>query len=202
MKKKFLMAFLALAVFSMTVVPFVCARPWNAKNNEKFLDYDVVIGFDFTNALEAIANPTYVPSEAQPNKIIITWVEQATTDYTITVEGLGTYICGTDFEYSGVAVFVGIGEPYTPGSLGLPTGSKQNKFRVDYMYDFGPDDGDPETIDGTLEMLAVTAEDGVMWITSQRATGDLRNVQVFATSAATGHDGIVINWPDMPPETP
>ena len=202
MKKKILVTFVALLIVSMTLTPFALARPWGEKNNEKFLDYDVVIGFDFTNALEAIANPEYVPSADKPNKLIITWVEQATTAYTITIEGIGTYTCGTDFEYSGVAVYTTIGEIIGTGSLGLPLGSKQAKFRVDYMYDFGEDDGNPDTIDGTLQMLAVTAEDGVMWITSQSGTGDLRNVKVIATAGGAGHDGIVIGWPDMLPETP
>ncbi len=188
-------------ILSITLIPFASARPWNEKNNEKFLNFNVVIGFDYTNALEAVANPVYVPSADKQNKVIVSWVEQPTTDYTIIIEGIGTYTCGTDFEYSGVATFTGIGEPYTPGALGLPTGSKQNKFRVDYMYDFGEDDENPDTIDGTLRMLAVTAQDGVMWITSVGGTGDLQNVQVFATGLAPGHDGIVIGWPDIPPET-
>ena len=70
------------------------------------------------------------------------------------------------------------------------------------MYDFGEDDGDPNTIDGTLEMLAITAVEGVMRISSKRGTGDLQNVQIMATGAGMGHDGIVIGWPDIPPETP
>ena len=131
--------------------------------------------------------------------MIISWVEVATTDYTITIEGIGTYRCGTDFEYSGVAVYTCIDEPYTIVPSGLPLGSKQNKFRVDYMYDFGDGDGG---IDGTLSMLAVTAQDEVMWITSVGGTGDLQNVQVFATALAPGHNGVVIGWPEIAPIPP
>ena len=197
MNKKVLASFAALMILSMTLTPFALARPWNPKNNEKFLDYDVVVGFDPTGIIEAFANPEFVPSIDKPNKMIVSWEEVATTDYTITVEGIGTYTCGTDFEYSGVAVYTCIGPPYEPGPLGMPVGSHQNKFRVDYMYDFGDGDGG---IDGTLSMLANTAQDGVMLITSVGGTGDLQNVQVFATSTPTGnHDGIVIGWPDMPP---
>ena len=199
MNKKILLAFTSFLIVAMMLTPLALARPWNPKNNEKFLDYDVVVGFDYSVVLEAVANPEFVPSEDKPNKMIISWEEVATTDYTITVEGVGTYTCGTDFEYSGVAVYTCIGPPYTPGPLGMPQGSHQNKFRVDYMYDFGDGDGG---IDGTLSMLAVTAQDEVMWITSVGGTGDLQNVQVFATALAPGHDGIVIGWPDIPPVTP
>jgi hypothetical protein len=199
LNKKIILAFTSFLILAMMLTPLATARPWTPKNNEKFLDFDVVVGFNWLPVIEAVANPEYVPSEDNPNKVIVSWVEEATSDYTITIEGIGIYVCGTDFEYSGVATRTAIGEPYDTGSLGLPIGSKQNKFRVDYMYDFG-DDG--EGVDGTLEMLAQTAEDGVMYISSQRGTGDLQNVHIFATGAGMGHDGIVIGWPDTPPVPP
>jgi hypothetical protein len=195
LNKKILVSFVALLILSITLTPFALARPWNEKNNEKFLKYNVVVGFDYSVVFAAAADPEYVPSEDKPNKMIISWEEVATSDYTITIDGIGTYVCGTDFEYSGVAVYTCIGET-SLGPMGLPVGDKQNKFRVDYMYDFGDGDGG---IDGTLSMLAVTAQDEVMWITSVGGTGDLQNVQVFATSLAPGHDGIVIGWPNIPP---
>ena len=64
------------------------------------------------------------------------------------------------------------------------------------MYDFGEDDGDPETIDGTLKMLAQTAKDGVMHIRSLRGTGDLQNVQIQATADEMTHSGVVSGWPE------
>ena len=197
MNKKIVVAFTAFLIVAMMLTPLALARPWNPKNNEKFLDYDVVIGFNWA---ETVFNIELVPSPDRPNKLIMSWDEVATVDYTITVEGIGTYVCGTDFEYSGVAVYTTIGAPYeTDPDTGFPVGTKEVKFRVDFMYDFG-DDG--EGIDGTLEMLAITAQEGVMHISSQRGTGDLQNVKVFATAAGAGHDGMVIGWPDIPPETP
>jgi hypothetical protein len=196
MKKKILTIFTFILILSMTLTTFALARPWNPKNNDKFLDFDVVIGFEWNNLIAAVANPVYVPNADSPNKVIVSWVEEPTTDYTITIEGMGTYRCGTDFDYSGVATLTAIGAPFTPGILGLPQGTKQGKFRVDYMYDFS---AYSSGIEGTLEMLAVTAEDGVMWISSQSGSGDLQNVKIFATSVTGGHDGLVIGWPDIPP---
>ena len=193
MNKKILGIVLAFIFLAAMTTPMVLAKPWNPKNNEKFLDFDVVIGFDYGSA---VFNVEQIPSEDKMNKLIVWWEEVATEAYTITVEGIGTYVCGTDFEYSGVAVYTTIGREFVFNpDTGFLVGDKEINFRVDYMYDFGSDDGNPDTIDGTLEMLAIMSTEEMI-ITTKRGTGDLQNVVTLATAAGLGHDGIVIGWPE------
>lgn len=102
-------------------------------------------------------------------------------DYTITV-GATSYNLGIDFEYTGVATVTAIGAPFTPGVLGILQGSKEGKFIVGYMYDFSAISGG---IEGSLEMLAIVAEEGVMHIRSLRGTARahsiFRIVQLFSS---------------------
>jgi len=201
MNKKILVMLVALLVLSITLTPFAVAKPWNERNNEKFETFSTTVAFNFEPILTAIANPEYVPSQDHTNKIIYSWVEEATA-YTITVDGV-TYSLGTDFEYSGVSVVTTVGEPFTPNPLlaGMLVGSKETHFRVDYMYDFSAVEGG---IEGTISMLALTTSgpDRLMYISSLQGTGDLKNVKIWATAAGMGHLGIVSGWPDTPPATP
>jgi len=198
MKKKILVMAVAMLVLSMTLTPFALAKPWNDKNNDKFQTFSTTLVPNFGNILAAVANPEYIPSEDNYNKVIYSWEEEPMTAYTITIEGVGTYSLGTDFAYTGVAVSTQIGAPFTPNpaQFNMLIGSKEQKFRVDYKYDF---DAVPGGIEGTLEMLAITANEGGMRISSRRGTGDLQNVQIFATAAGMAHTGLVIGWPDIPP---
>ena len=185
------MAFLFLAALA---APMVAAKFWEPKNNDKFQPFSTALVPNVGNIIAAIANPEYTPSEDNPNKIIYTWVEEPMTAYTINV-GANTYYLGTDFEYTGVAVVTQIGAPFTPNPalFGMLVGSKETKFRVDYKYDFSAVEGG---IEGTLEMLAITANPGGMHIRSVRGTGDLQNVQIQATGVGMGHIGTVIGWPE------
>jgi hypothetical protein len=192
MNKKIFGIIVALLTISLIVTPFAFAKPWNPKNNDKFKDFSVTLVPNFANIAAGIANAEYIPSADNPNKVIVTWIEEPMIDYTITVDGT-TYFLGTDFDYTGVAVYTSIGAPFTPNAIGLPIGTKEQKFRVDYKYDF---DAVPGGIEGTLEMLAITANPGGMMIRSLRGTGDLQNVQIFATGVGFGHVGLVIGWPE------
>ena len=198
MNRKILVVFVALMAVAVLATPMALALSWEPKNNEKFQTFETAFVPNIANIIAGVANPEFIPSEDNPNKIIYSWVEEPMITYTIMVGG-NTYSLGVDFEYTGFAVLTQIGAPFTPSPLipGLLVGDKQNNFRVDYMYDFGPDDGNPETIDGTIQMLAITAKDGLMHIRSVRATGDLQNVQIQATSQGSyEHIGIVLGWPE------
>ena len=198
MNKKILVAFTAFLIVAMMLTPLALAKSWDPKNNDKFQTFSTSFIPNVGNIIAAVANPEYIPSEDDPNKIIYSWVEEPMTSYEINVGG-NTYYLGTDFEYTGITVLTQIGAPFTPNPamFNILVGSKQTNFRVDYKYDFGPDDGDPETIDGALEMLAITAKDGVMHIRNLRGTGDLQNVQIQATGGeGFSHTGVVIGWPE------
>lgn len=195
MNKKILVSLASLLVIVIMLTPLALANSWDPKNNDKFQTFSTILVPNVANIAAAAANPQYIPSEDNPNKVITSWIEEPMTDYEITV-GTNTYYLGVDFEYTGVAVLTAIGAPFTANPpFGLIVGSKQRKFRVDYMYDFG-DDG--VGIDGTLEMLAITAKDGVMHIRNLKGTGDLKNVQIQATGieVGLGHIGVVLGWPE------
>ena len=198
MNKKILVTFASLFVISVLVTPLAIALPWEPKNNEKFQTFETSFFPNIDNIMNAAANPKYTPSEDKPNKIVYSWAEEPMAAYTIMVGG-NTYFLHDDFEYTGFAVLTQIGAPFADSPLlpGMLVGDKQSNFRVDYMYDFGPDDGNPETLDGTIQMLAITAKDGVMHIRSVRGTGDLQNVQIQATgSGVYAHLGVVLGWPE------
>ena len=185
----------SLLIISMMLTPLAIAKPWDEKNNEKFQTFTTSFVPNVANILAAAATPEYIPSEDNPNKIIYSWVEEPMVAYTINV-GSKTYYLGTDFEYTGVAVLTQIGAPFTPNPalFNILMGSKQRMFRVDYMYDFSAIEGG---LEGTIAMLAITAEDNVMHILSLRGTGDLQNVQIQATSpGGFAHTGIVSGWPE------
>jgi len=193
--RKTLLIATVLLIIAILATPLAVAKPWQEKNNDKFQTFEVALVPNVANIMAAAANPTYIPSEDNPNKIIYSWVEEPMVAYTINV-GSNTYNLGTDFEYTGVAVLTQIGAPFTPNPalFDILMGSKQRMFRVDYMYDFS---AVPGGLEGTLTMLAITAEDGVMHIRSTRGTGDLQNVQIQATSpGGFAHLGIVQGWPD------
>jgi len=177
---------------AMLATPIAAAKPWEPKNNDKFESYAVSLIPNFG----AIAGATieYIPNEANPNKIIATWAEEPMTSYIITVDGV-PYVLGVDFEYTGVAVKTAIGAPFTTAPTGMPVGDNVNHFRVEYMFDFGDGNGG---IDGTLKMLAETTN-GPMYIRSLQGTGDLQNVQIWATATGLTHAGLVSGWPDIPP---
>ena len=187
MNKKILGLIVALLAVALMLTPLAIAKPWTPKNNIKFETFAVsLVPGGGPRVVE------YIPSQANPNKIITSWVEEPMTAYTITVGGV-PYSLGVDFEYVGVAVYTAIGKEFAPNAFGLLAGDKVNHFRVDYMYTFI--DG-PSGIDGTLEMLAITSSSGGMAIRSLRGTGDLQNVQIMATAAGLTHIGIVSGWPD------
>jgi len=195
MNKKILLALTAFLIIAMMATPLALAKPWtNLKNNDKFQTFSVTLVPNVGNILAAVANPEYIPLEENPNKIIYTWIEEPMTAYTIDV-GSNSYSLGTDFEYTGVAVLTQIGAPFipNPAMFNILVGSKETKFRVNYKYDFSAVEGG---IDGTLEMLAITANPRGMHIRSLRGTGDLQNVQIQATGVGMTHTGIVIGWPE------
>ena len=195
LNRKIFMIATVFLVVAILATPLAVAKPWDEKNNEKFQTFTTSFTPNVGNIIAAIGNPEYIPSEDNPNKIIYSWVEEPMVAYAINV-GSNTYTLGTDFEYTGVAVLTQIGAPFTPNPalFDILVGSKQTKFRVDYMYDFGDGDGG---LDGSIQMLAITAEDGVMHIRSLRGTGDLQNVQIQATSlGGFTHTGIVSGWPE------
>ena len=194
MRRKVFLAATLLLIAAMLMTPFAVAKPWNEKNNEKFQTFEVSLFPNIEKIMAGVANPMYIPSKDNPNKIIYSWVEEPMVAYTISV-GSNTYDLGSDFEYTGVAVLTQIGAPFIPNPelFGVLMGSKQRMFRVDYMYDFS---AFPGGLEGTLSMLAITAEDGVMHIRSLKGTGDLQNVQIQATSpGGFAHIGIVLGWP-------
>ena len=195
MNKKILIAFTSFLILAMMLTPLALASSWDPKNNDKFQTFSTILVPNVANIATAAANPEYIPSQDNPNKVITSWVEEPMIDYEITV-GTNTYYLGVDFEYTGVAVLTAIGAPFTANPpFGLIVGSKQRKFRVDYKYDF---DAIPGGIEGTLEMLAITAKDGVMHIRNLKGTGDLQNVKIQATGieVGLGHIGVVLGWPE------
>ena len=190
MNNKILVSFTAFLIVAIMLTPLALAKPWTApKNNAKFKPFSAVV---VPGASLRVVE--YIPSEENPNKIVNSWVEEPMTAYFITVDTV-TYSLGTDFEYTGFAVYTAIGDEFTPNAFGLLQGDKVNHFRVEYMYDFI--DG-PSGIDGTLQMLAITSSSEGMHIRSLQGTGDLQNVQIQATAAGLTHTGIVSGWPEPP----
>jgi hypothetical protein len=195
---------LAAALFLMVAIltsPLVVANPWDKKNNEKFQSFSATFVFDPTYAQNLELQ--YKPSEDDPNIIIATWDENM-LDYHITIDGY-TYNLGTDFEHTGHVKRTAIGAPfiYSPFDVsGAPFGGKLTHSITEYLFDFSTVQGG---IDGTLKMLSLWNIHGESFETSifsLSGTGDLKNVQILATSGLMGHEGIVIGWPDIPPAIP
>jgi len=189
MNKKILVIVTALLVLSMTLTPFVLAKPWTKeKNNEKFQSFFTT---HTPNPLPILlAEKSYRPSADNPNIIIVSW-EESMIAYEIMI-GEESYSLHEDFEYEGNAVWTAIGAPFGTLLGILPLGSKSNHWRIEYTYDFS---AVPDGIEGTLEMLMVY-NNGETSIRSLRGTGGLQNVQIMATAVLGTHEGIVSGWPE------
>jgi hypothetical protein len=198
MNRKSLLIATVFLILAMFLTPLAIANPWAEKNNDKFQSYSATFVFDETYAQNLELQ--YKPLEDDPNIIVATWNENM-LDYHITIDGW-TYNLGTDFEHSGYVKRTAIGTPfiYSPFDVsGAPFGGKLTHSRTEYVFDFSTVEGG---IDGTLEMLSlwnIHDESFETSIFSLRGTGDLKNVQISATSGLMGHEGIVIGWPHIPP---
>lgn len=207
--KKVLGLALVLLFLAMLAAPLVSAKPWNyPKNNPKFEQYGVTINFDFTNLVIATYMATAGLEEA--NKVVVVYEEQAIEGYQIRIgedgPGQRVYDLGEDFAYYGVTTITTWNpilpyafDPMNPVETIFLAGSKTH-WRVDYMYDFG--DGG---LDGTITMLALITGDPEsifdpeikdMFITSIEGTGDFSDIKIQARSGGTGHEGVVLGWPE------
>jgi hypothetical protein len=198
-------------VIVLLVTPLVSAKSWDyPKNNPKFEQYGVTVNFTFANLVAA----TYAATDGleEANKVVVVYEEQAIEGYQIRVgedgPGQRVYNVGEDFAYYGVGTIVTWNpilpyafDPTNPMMSLFLMGSKTH-WRVDYMYDFGDGDGG---LDGTIKLLALTTGNTIsafdpdaktMFITSIEGTGDFSNVQVQAKRAGTGHEGVVLGWPE------
>lgn len=193
MEKKSLVIITAILAISIAITPFALAKPWEyPKNNEKFQSFSVTLG----GVLPSYENE-FKPNEENTNVIVQRWGNNINY-YEIVIGGNWHYLLGVDFEYDQQCVHTAIGFPFiNMGGIGYYLGAKSNHLRIEYTFDFTDGDG----IEGTLEMLMVD-NNGMISIRSLSGTGDLRNVQIMATAAGMGsHAGIVIGWPDIPPDT-
>ena len=187
----------------MTFTPLVMAQPWEPKKNPKFETFYANQQILLAPYLKALTNAKYIPSEEEPNLLIIGPYEDQQIVFGTIKVGDKMYVEGVDYEYTGMStyeVWRPIGEFFAVYPLG-----DIMMFKVEYMYDFG-DDG--EGIDGTLRMRATWRSDdffsfvtpGSFKITSLEGTGDLQNVNVKATNtiaeAGSAHLGTVIGWPE------
>jgi hypothetical protein len=209
--RKIIVVFVALMAMAMLAPSIVAAKPWDyPKNNPKFEQYGVTINFNFANLVAATYAATAGLEEA--NKVVVVYEEQAMPGYQIRIgedgPGQRVYDVGEDFAYYGVGTITTWNpilpyafDPANPMMTLFLIGSKMH-WRVDYMYDFGDGDGG---LDGTITMLALVTGDSVsvfdpdvktMFITSVEGTGDFSNVQIQAKGAGTGHEGVVIGWPE------
>ena len=191
--------------------PLVAAKSWDyPKNNPLFEQYSTTINFDFTNLVTATYQATAGLEDA--NKVIVVYEEQAAIGYQIRIgedgPGQRVYNLGEDFNYYGVATITVWNpllpyefDPENPMMTLFLAGTKFH-YRVEYMYDFGDGDGG---LDGTITLLALVTgntqsifdpEGKPMFITSIEGTADFENVQIKATGAGLGHEGVVLGWPE------
>jgi hypothetical protein len=213
--RKILLTVLALATV-LLATPLVSAVPWTyPKNNDKFELFGTTIAFDYSRIVAANYAATAGLGAGDANKITVIVDELALPSYQIRIgEGADQKVYNLydpatntgDFTYSGVEKIVTydpvlpyVFDPTNPFATILVQGSKQH-FRVDYVYDFS---AVPGGLDGTITMLAlvtgnslVFSGDRSMSIVSVKGTGDFANVQIHATSTATGHEGNVFGWPE------
>ena len=197
LNKKILVAVLLAGI--MLAVPLVSAVPWTyPKNNDKFEEFAVVGSFSFLDII--FGDHQYVPSYDEVNKLVISW-EENMLSYEISVDG-NTYTLGVDFTYTGIATLILYNPVFTEPTKLWTEDVSQSHTIVDYMYDFGDDDGG---IDGTLTMRYVVNK-GTGSINTLAGTGDLRNVQIKATAwnvfdpatyiLTIYHEGRVSGWPE------
>jgi hypothetical protein len=212
MNKKIFGIIVSLLTISLIVTPFAFAKPWGyPKNNEKWEEFGVTYGFDFSGLIGG----TYAATAGfdSMNKVVVAWDEVAVS-YEIRIGEAGPSqrvynlwdgMTG-DFAYSGVATFTCwdpilpyVFDPMDPvGTLFLA--GRMHHFRVDYMYDFSAVQGG---LEGTLTMVALVTGNGQMlidanpmFITSLQGTGDFKNVQILSSTGPMTHVGIVSGWPE------
>jgi len=191
--RKFLFVVLTLAVV-LLATPLVSAVPGTAKNNEKFLSFQInKIGGPPVGPVVVTNHPS-PPKEPQFTRVVI---PEGMSYVEILIEGHAPYILGVDFTYVSTLT-LDFHENSHPPVAGCT---------VEQAYVFLPASG----IDGSLEVLAV----GKYWsagldgsspaysYTSSvgHGTGDLEGVQLRLTGwhLPTGmihHQGYVIGWPD------
>jgi len=197
--KKILLAFTSFLIVAMMATPLALALSWEPKNNSKFQSFDV------TATLLGGTNQEqrFVPSEDAPNIVFIS-ADEVMENYQITIDGTRTYLQDTHFTYNGHLTWT-LYAPELP--LQAPpylTPCRMLTLDVKYSYTFLPASG----IEGTINMHAMARGEtitdllgpGDMLITSMQGTGDLKNVNIKATTAGGGvaHMGIVSGWPDTP----
>ncbi|MEJ2126972.1 MAG: hypothetical protein P8X84_05650, partial [Candidatus Bathyarchaeota archaeon] len=85
--KKIVIFLSTVLLLSMITIPLALALPWDEKKNEKFETFSVSLTPNMANIMAAMANPEYIPSMDNPNKVVYTWVEEPMDAYTITVGG-------------------------------------------------------------------------------------------------------------------
>jgi hypothetical protein len=202
---------LALLMLGALAVPVMASQPkvWTEKNNDKFETFQVFGRGSFSASLDP-NNWQYIPSKEQCNKVIVSW-DEVFSAMEITVDG-NTYVMGTHFTYEGRATYIFYDPvfPSPPPVIPFIIASRHFTSQVDYEYTFLPASG----IEGTIRMQAIfkvgepsSFLGGDYSISSLSGTGDLRNVQIKATSNNRdlpphtpswniGHTGIVIGWPE------
>jgi hypothetical protein len=199
MNKKILVFAVLLLVLPLCTTMFAQASPIKDKNNDKFETFQVLGKGSFSASLTG--DWQYIPSLEQCNKVVVSW-DEVMTKMLIMVDG-NTYLMGTDFTYTGRATIIVYDPVFTspPPVVALSIHGRMMHSQVDYEYTFLPASG----IVGTLRMQAIIAGQGDVLsysISSLSGTGDLKNVQIKATSMPqTGtynfaHNGIVIGWPE------
>jgi hypothetical protein len=189
LRKKNLAILTIILAISITITPFALAKPWEyPKNNDKFQSFSVTLN----GVLPSYENE-FKPNEENKNVIVQRWGNNI-IEYEIVIDDNWHYLLGDDFEYDQQCVHTAIGFPFiNMGGMGYYLGAKSNHLRIEYTFDFTDGDG----IEGKLEMLMVD-NNGIISIRSLSGTGDLRNVQIMATSSGLGsHGGIVLGWPNI-----
>jgi hypothetical protein len=200
MKKKILVV-VSILILSFSLTPFAFAKPWDPKNNEKFVTF--YVEGTFSVAVLDAADFKYIPSFDNVKKMVQTFEESMMT-YEITVDGTTYTLADGDFTYSGSGKFVYFDPVFVDPAKTIVASYSNGVFFVDYMYDFGDDGVGP---DGTISMRYV-ANKGANNIFSLAGTGDFKNVQIKATSwyfldvttipptMNIFHEGLVSGWPE------
>ncbi len=196
MKKTVFIALTVTLLMALSTITLAQAVPLKDKNNEKFQNFSVTGTYSFLGVL--LAEHEYIPSIDNVNRLVINQ-DEAFSTYAITI-GERTYMKGTDFTYTGHAVYTFNQPVFGSTLLGklYPTDSSANSIKIDYMFEFLPASG----IQGTLNMQGTFTEGG-SFINSLAGTGDLQNVQIKATASSSisgmtltiSHEGTVLGWP-------
>ena len=203
MKRKMMLVPLILILLLVSVAPVIATQPkvWDEKNNEKFETFTALV--ISKSSASAGGDWQYIPSQENPEKIVVGWNE-VITSLEIIIDGVHNYKIDTDFAYSGRATVTVydpvINPPPVPTVVyALFRTARMVHMQVDYIYDFSAVSGG---LEGTLRMQAMLTGDGSsmsLCINSLSGTGDFQNVMIKATSTPGTpivHNGIVSGWPE------